>query len=362
MDSDHDLSQFTPGETLSLQRDLDGLCAERALETRELFAPNAYYGNDLALKAYCGWPADRPLKVIIPHGVVFNRDYLWGAEVRASLPVVLAYPDYRIPAYRAGSRKLIVAGAAPFVFVCRMMQRVPVPQRAGTLFFPAHSTHGVNAETDHHAIAARLSRLDQKYLPVRICIYWKDFLAGRHLPYADRGFEILSAGHMFDPAFMFRLYHLLSMHRFAASTTEGSYIFYAVQAGCIYFHLPGFDTRLQPRTEANRTEFCAHPEAEAVLPAFLTETGEVSSKQAQIVETFMGARNIASPAALRKIFATAEALDRYGLARVPNGAGIHWNAPAALPRWISGVVRRVFAGRGGLPGDGAHGVRGGRPR
>lgn len=345
MNRDYDFSHITLDQTLSLQRDLDALCAERGLETGELFAPNAYYGNDLALKAYCGWPANRPLKAIIPHGVVFNRDYLWAAEMRSSLPVVLAYPEFRIPAYRAASRKLIVAGSAPFVFVCRLMQPGPPPQRAGTLFFPAHSTHGVNVETDHHAIAERLSRLEPKFQPVRICIYWKDYLAGRHLPYAARGFEIVSAGHMFDPAFMFRLYHLLSMHRFAASTTEGSYIFYAVQAGCVYFHLPGFDVHNQPQTEANRNDICAHPEADAVLPAFLEEPGEVTPAQRQVVEAFMGARNIASPGALRKILETAETLDRYGLARGLEGSGFHWHVPAALPRWAAGVLRRVFTGQ-----------------
>ena len=83
MKSDPEPVQTTLDETLAAQSDLDALCRGRALETREIFAPNAFYGNDYVLKAYCGWPADRPLKLIVPHGVVFNRDYLWDSEMRS---------------------------------------------------------------------------------------------------------------------------------------------------------------------------------------------------------------------------------------------------------------------------------------
>lgn len=346
MNQDYEPTRITLDETLVAQRDLDSLCGERVLDTGELFAPNAYYGNDLALKAYCGWPTARPLKAIIPHGVVFNGEYTWESERRSSLPVILAYPDFRVPAYRQATRKLVVPGTAPFVFVCRLMRQIPAPQRSGTLFFPAHSTHGVTVQTDHHAIAERLSRLDSKYRPVRICIYWKDYLAGRHLPYAARGFEIVSAGHMFDPRFMFRLYHLLCMHRFAASTTEGSYIFYAVLAGCVYFHLQGFDVECLPHSAANRDDVCTHPEADAVVLAFSGDYDEVTPRQRQIVEAYMGADNIASPAGLRKVLETADALDRYGLAPGLEGVGFHWGIPAALPRSAWRVMRRLFSAAG----------------
>lgn len=346
MNQDFRSIKITLDEALSAQRDLDSLCRERVLETRELFAPNAFYGNDLALKAYCGWPVDRPLKAIIPHGVVFNRDYTWESERRSSLPVVLAYPDFRVPAYRQATRKLVVPGTAPFVFACRLMQQRPAPRRSGTLFFPAHSTHGVTAQTDHHAIAEQLGQLESKYQPVRVCIYWKDYFTGRHLPYAARGFEIVSAGHMFDPSFMFRLYHLLSMHRFASSTTEGSYIFYAVQAGCVYFHMPGFVVESLPNTTANSDDVCTHPEADAVISAFSGEFEEVTPRQRQIVEAFMGSAYIASPARLREILETAETLDRYGLAPRLEGSGFHWHIPAALPRAAWRAIRRLLSGSG----------------
>lgn len=341
MNSDHDPGQTTLDATLAAQVDLDTLCRERALETREIFAPNAFYGNDRVLKAYAGWPVDRPLKVIVPHGIVFNRDYLWESELRSSLPAVMVYPDYRVAAYRNASRKLVVAGTAPFEFVCRLMAERPGPQRKGTLFFPAHSTHGVTAQTDHGAIAERLGRLESRYHPVRICIYWKDYLAGRHLPYAARGLEVVSAGHMFDPSFMFRLYHLLSMHKYASSATEGSYIFYAVQSGCVYFHLPGFDVDLNANSAANRNDVCSHPEAATVVSAFLGEFDQPTVRQRQLTVDFMGSANLPTPAALLNLLQQADRLDRYGVARSRPGR-LHWNAPSALPRSIRRAVRSLL--------------------
>jgi hypothetical protein len=336
------LTAIGADKALADQRDLDSLCGDRALETREVFVPNAFYGNDLVLKLYCGWPLDRTLKVIIPHGVVFNREYLWEAERRARLPVVLAYPDYRLATYRAHTRKIVLPGTAPFVFVCRMM-RQPATQRSGTLFFPAHSTHGVNARTDHAAIAQRLTRLGSRCQPVRVCVYWRDYLAGRHVPYAAQGFEIVSAGHMYDPQFLFRLYHLLSMHRFAASHTTGSYIFQAVHAGCAYFHLDGFGVELEARSAANANDYCHPSEADPALAAFSTLQEEVTAQQWRVVESFFGSANVPSAAALRAILEMAERLDRYGIAYGREVGGLHFMLPAAPIRALRKAGRRLLS-------------------
>jgi hypothetical protein len=335
------LLDITRGEVLAEQGDLVSLCRERPLETMELFPPNAYYGNDLALKLYCGWPWDRPLKVIVPHGVVFNREYLWESERQARLPVILVYPDYRMASYRSGTRKVVLPGTAPFVFICRMLRGSSQP-RAGTLFFPAHSTHGVTAQTDHAAIADRLARLDGRFHPVRVCVYWRDFLAGRQQAYADRGFEIVSAGHMYDPRFMVRLYHLLAMHRFASSHTSGSYIFQAVHAGCSYFHLSGLAVELKADGPANLKDFCEPAEAQPAIAAFSEMRDEVTDEQRRVVESYFGSKNISSPPAMREILEIAERLDRFGVAHDSSRGGFHCMFPPGPMRVLRRAARRML--------------------
>ena len=41
-------------QVLAEQNDLDHLCSDRPLMSREIFAGNAYYGMDLILKRYAG--------------------------------------------------------------------------------------------------------------------------------------------------------------------------------------------------------------------------------------------------------------------------------------------------------------------
>lgn len=83
------------GQLLSEAEDVERLCRPRELRTREAFAPNAFYGNDFVLKRVAGLPPDRPLKAVVPHGIVFDPSYVWESERRALLPAVLAYREDR---------------------------------------------------------------------------------------------------------------------------------------------------------------------------------------------------------------------------------------------------------------------------
>jgi hypothetical protein len=327
-------------QTLEQQRDISALCADRQLFTSEIFPPNAYYGNDVAVKAYCGWPLDRPLKVIVPHGVTFDRKYLWDWERQARLPIVLAYPDYRLATYRTRTRKLVLRGTSPFVFLCRMMNPHVAP-RSGTLFFPAHSTHHVTVRTDHEAIADRLTSLDSRYHPVRVCVYWRDYLAGRHAPYAARGFEIVSAGHIYDPQFLVRLYHLLSMHRFASSHVRGTCIFQAVHAGCAYFHLDGFGVAHEADSLTGVVGGVNPTDAAAVLTAFPESNDVVTPQQQGIADSFLGSDNIPSAKAMYSILEAAERLDRFGVAYGSSVGGVHFMFPPGPIRSLRNAARRL---------------------
>ena len=47
--------------------------------------------------------------------------------------------------------------------------------------------------------------------------------------------RIVSAGHIYDPLFLFRFYHLCSIHRYSAGTSFGSSLCYSVKSGCSFF-------------------------------------------------------------------------------------------------------------------------------
>ena len=148
---------LTLEETLTSQSDLSQLCADRPLETDEIFCGNAFYGNDSILKAYAGLPRSYALKGVVPHGPAdFSEDYVWEGERAAPLPAVWCYPPYRERAYVSRTNKKVILSASPFVYVVEMLKNQPRPTRRGTIYFPAHSTHWNTSHMDFDRLAEEL--------------------------------------------------------------------------------------------------------------------------------------------------------------------------------------------------------------
>ena len=333
---------LTLTETLSSQNDLESLCADRPLRTREAFTPNAYYGIDRILKEYAGLPRACSLKVVVPHGVVLDENFVWEAEKKALVPGVFCYPPYREPAYWAQTGKKVFLSAAPFLYLVEMLQDQPQPARQGTIFFPQHSTHHVTAETDFEGLAEELAQLGSEYQPVTVCIYWRSFNLGHHLPFEKRGMRIVSAGHMYDPAFLYRFYHLCSLHRYASSNGLGSHMFYSLKSGCSYFH---FDC-VKPHLVAddlvlNRDVSKTSPAIEAALKAlFRSPQPSVVAEQLDTADYYLGAEYLRSPRELRKLLLYAELLDKAHF----RARGATGSTSFSIPTWYRRSGRTLQRG------------------
>lgn len=318
---------------LSEADDIERLCRPRELRTAELFEPNAFYGNDRVLKQYADLPPDQPLKAVVPHGIVLDRSYVWERERAALLPAVLAYSDDRAQAYTRATRKLPIRSAAPFAYMPKLLGEIPPGERSGTLFFPSHSSHRATANADFAGVADALMRLDAKYQPVTVCIYWRDHELGRHRPFLERGLHVVSAGHIFDSSFLFRLFHLCQRHRYAAGNHVGSSLLYSVLAGCRFFLLPGFGatyTGMQAHLEQDRSH------GGAVLgkleEAFAAPADDLAPRQTTLVTGICGLDHLLGPEELREELAMADRLDRFGVARDPRNRRMHFAFPPAYRR------------------------------
>lgn len=327
--------------------DLERLCRPRELRTAEIFEPNAFYGNDLVLKQYAGLPPDQPLKAVVPHGIVFDPSYVWQSERRTLLPAVLAYSDYRAQAYAQATRKLPIRSAVPFACLPKLLGEVPPAERSGTLFFPGHSSHRATAHADFAGMAEALTRLEATYQPVTVCIYWREHELGRHRPFLERGLRVASAGHIFDPAFLFRLFHLCQRHRYAASNHVGSSLLYSVLAGCRFFLLPGFGVTYSG-VQAHLEQDLSHGGAllEELAQAFAAPAEQLTARQQSLVASICGLDHLLGPDELREVLAMADRLDRFGLARDPRNRRVHFAFPRAYPRaaWrLARAARRLAA-------------------
>jgi hypothetical protein len=168
------------------------------LRTAEIFRPNAYYGLDAVLKKYAGLPRNYALKAVVPHGISLARNqFVWDKERDVPLPMVFCYPPFRQQAYVEQTDKFILPSASPFLYVIELLKSHPQPQRQGTIFFPVHSIDRVTVQMDFERMAERLTLLEPEYQPVTVCVFWKDYLLGHHIPFQKRGMRVVSAGHRY---------------------------------------------------------------------------------------------------------------------------------------------------------------------
>jgi glycosyltransferase involved in cell wall biosynthesis len=298
---------LTLEETLASQNNLYQLCAVRPFEIHEIFSGNAFYGHDFILKKYTDLPLNYPLKAIIPHGIYLS-DAVWEPEIQSTLPVIFSYPSYREQAYihsleDKGIHKVVIPVASPFLYLLELLKENPKPERKGTILFPAHSTHFVTSQADWESLAEELINLPEEFQPITACIYWRDIELGQHLPFQRRGMRIVSAGHMLDWNFLFRFYHLCSIHRYSTSNEFGSHIFFSIKAGCSYFHLDKIKCsytaandeilkRDAPQTPENREKI--------LLSLFKNPQSHMNTEQMEIVDYYLGTKYLKSPEELRQ--------------------------------------------------------------
>jgi hypothetical protein len=303
----------TLDRTVSEQADLGRLCADRALRTDEVFAPNAYYGFDWVLKRYAGLPDDRPLKVVIPHGIELNEAHVWQAEATAPLPAVLCYSPRQLRAYAERSRKIGLLSSTPFLHVAALVGP-PSETRRGTLFFLSHSTHHITAVSPFEQLAEQLQALPERFHPISVCVYWRDFLLGHHLEFERRGMRIVSSGHMYDRHFLVRLHHLCSLHRYACSNEIGSHLFYSMAAGCSYFQL-GANAELH-YDQARRSDVATIPDPIRVRieQLFATPHDTPTQEQRMLIDDYVGRTHELGRDDMSRLLSFCEQVDRFGTA------------------------------------------------
>lgn len=335
---------LTLQETLTSQHNLSQLCADRALRTREIFRANAFYGSDAILKRYVGLPQTYSLKAVVPHGVVRSETHIWEAEQAARLPVIFCYPPYRERTYVSQTGKSVVLSASPFVYVVELLKDQPKPARCGTIFFPGHSTHHVTAQMDFERLAEGLTHLGDEYKPITVCVYWRDFNLEHHIPFQKREMRIVSAGHMYDPDFLFRFYHLCSTHRYSASNSLGSSLFCSVKSGCSYFQ---FDTvgysLVADKVILKRDVAPPSPAMDSALKSLFREPqADMTTEQLRTVDYYLGADHLKSPQGLRRQLLYAEILDKVGLLVRNRGEATKFVTPAYLRRGGQAWKRRLL--------------------
>jgi hypothetical protein len=327
---------YTLEQVLADQEDLDTLCANRPLPTCEPNRTNAFYGHAMILKAYARLPPPYQLKMLMPHSVYLVDWPTVAKEWETPLPLNFIYPAHLIRAYAEETKRLTIPFSSPFLYLLKLLEGQPAPVRRGTLFFPTHSSVLNIAHIDVEHLADSLLQLEERFHPITVCMYWIDYLRGQHRPFQQRGLKIVSAGHRNDPFFLFRLYHLCSLHKYAASNEFGTTCFFSIASGCSFF-FHNIDQPVSYSSPYNRiTVGKRGADTTAKAKAlFSTVCDPPNAEQKQFVDYFLGKDFLLSPAQLRKKLLAAEIFDKLGCFHYENGLLLRPAFPCFLQRWCS---------------------------
>lgn len=215
------------------EKELLELASDRPCPPGPIWSEHVY-GLGKWLKRYAGVPDELPLGAQIDHGPG-NWDVPHKMDLESRAPVLLFHHEKNVAVTQPFVAKPCLVMGSPFVH-CRWLNGYQIARDAlGTVAFPVHSTHHTTNDMDWGRYCEDLRRIPIPLQPVTVCLYWKDILNGLHRVFLREGFDVVCAGHMYDPLFTERFYGILSRHRYATSNDIGSQAFYTVEMGLPFF-------------------------------------------------------------------------------------------------------------------------------
>lgn len=291
-------------------------CADRGLNTPEINTSNDFYGHARAMKAYAGRPLNVSLKASMEHGAALV-DKCWDELLRAPLPAVLVMSRFRKEVVtRLTDKPVHVLG--PFLHYAGHAlppeERTAQRQRLGRMLlaFPVHSSHNITIDCCVDSFCRKLERLGKDFDSIVVCVYWKDVLLGRADEYVQRGFEVVSCGHMFDLDFLPRLKTLLRLASLTVSNGLSTALGYSLSMNIPSVILPTILGLGAATPEIFAREFTSYHDTRAfdfslIEEAFGDPQSGITPKQLELARHYLGLGCEKSPAELAALFDELEA-------------------------------------------------------
>ena len=199
--------------------------------------PDLYFIGK-TLKEYAGFPDDYEIKALIEHAAQLSDYTDYGFQAHPSLPSIVL-SSFRVSVIESVTGNNGAYAVGPYIVYAKHAlsdeKLEAEKERLGRnlLVFPAHSIRGLQATYDIDTFCEQIKEIATEYDSVRICLFWKDVLLGTAEKYEKYGFEVVTAGHFYDPMFMPRLKSIIETSTMTMSNKLGTYIGY-----CVYFNKP----------------------------------------------------------------------------------------------------------------------------
>lgn len=283
--------------------------------TRELQPVNDWYGHAKILKKFLGLSQSYQFKFIIEHGTYFSNQVA-DIELELDLPSFLTYSPFRAQALK--QYKAYTYAIGPFIHYAEhfltMKQLEREKKRLGKtiLFFPSHSLIGLNNEYDMEWSYKKIKALSKDFDTIRVCIYWRDVLLGKHKFYLNRGLECVTAGHILDPLFLSRLKSIIYTADLTISNDASSPLSY-----CIYMNKPHIIFYQRPKMFGKKyfkkvmTEYWKSIPYNQIVKEFSKIKFTIDSRQRDLMNYYCGTDSVKSKKKLLKIIEETETIFKY---------------------------------------------------
>ena len=216
-----------------LQRAIDRInYFESKYKPHEILGPLCY-GYGTLLKQYLGMPQFIPLHITMDHGVYMD-DEVYPEQMDSVNPIFVTRTSQAEALWKLHQKPSHVMGNT-FVRYRKFNGVAKDLVREGTIAYPAHSTHLIDAVFSIEDYADALLALPATFKPITVCLYWKDLLKGDYQVYLEKNIRVETAGHMADPLFPQNFYKILKGARYTTSNQIGSHTFYSTDIGIPFF-------------------------------------------------------------------------------------------------------------------------------
>ena len=199
------------------------------LITSEYVKQNDFYRNAYWIKKYCGMDVHDYIPAAIEHACYMGEDYYCDADLNHDYKSIITLSDKRENVLKRHTDKRIFKigpGIAYSDFFDSLEKMEIIKKEYGKtlLVFPSHSTDFVLMEYDFDLFLEEIRKIAINFDTVNICLHYSDLLNGNYKIYKDAGFNLVSAGHMYDKWFLPRLKELLYCCDLIMSNDVGSYV------------------------------------------------------------------------------------------------------------------------------------------
>lgn len=278
--------------------------------TNEMQPINDWYGHATVLKKFLGLPKTYQFKFIIEHGTYFSTQVA-DIELESNLPSFLTYSLYRAKVLKKYRPHTYAIG--PFIrYASHYLTEDELKKekkRLGKtlLFFPSHSLIGLTNEYDMNWSYKKIKAISKGFDTIRVCIYWKDVLLGRHKYYQSKGLECITAGHILDPQFLPRVKSIIKTADLTISNDASSPLSY-----CIYMGKPHIIFYQRPKMIGRRyfkkvmSDYWKSDPYKQVVKEFSKISFFITKKQHELMNYYCGTSNIKSKSELKKIVQETE--------------------------------------------------------